>query len=101
MSPSIPTLRIQPLPRKLLAGHPHLSAQRWSLCELISLVVIAAIACQLAATGSPRLAFCFFGFASCTRIAVVDYSFLGSLATGLVMIFGISLIFMATFWTLN
>ena len=87
--------------RSLVAGHPHLSAVRWTLCELLALVVVSSIVCQLAATGSPRLALCLFGFVICTRIAIVDYSPIGSLATALVMIFGTSLIFMATFWTLN
>jgi hypothetical protein len=73
------------------------SAVHWTLLELISLVVAAAVAAQFAADGSPVLGGLFLVLVLCTRTAIVDYSLIGSAASGLVLIVGIPFLLVSTF----
>jgi hypothetical protein len=84
-----------------VSDNARLSAGRFTLSELLGLVLATAVAAHFAALGSPALGLCLLVFVVCTRLAIVDYSLLGALATSLVMLTGIVMIFLGTFWTLR
>jgi hypothetical protein len=87
--------------RPVSPGRVRVSAVHWTLLELLGLVVAAAGAAQFAASGSPILGFWFLVFILSTRTAIVDYSMLGSIASGLVMISGVPLICCGVFLLLS
>ena len=83
------------------SGGYRASAFRWTLIEFLGLVVTTACAAQFAASGSPILELCVLTFVVCTRIGIVDYSLVGTVATAVVMPVGIFMIFLGVFWMLG
>ena len=80
---------------KELRPHPSLSATRWTLFEMFVLVAVAAAALSFWSVGATALGVCFFATAVCLRIATVDFSLAGDMACGLVLVFGIPMLFFA------
>jgi hypothetical protein len=80
---------------------PRTNAASWTLSELLGLVVAAAGSARLASTGSPCLGLALLVFIVFTRVAITDFTHLGSLATALVMGSGIAIIFLGVHWLLH
>ena len=80
---------------KELRPDPSLSAIRWTLFEMFVLVTLAAGALSFASVGAPRLGVCLFATALSLRTATVDFSLAGDVACGLVLVFGIPMLFFA------
>ena len=59
------------------------------------LVTIAAVALSFTSVGAPILGACLFATALLLRIASVDFSLAGDVACGLVLVFGIPMLFFA------
>ena len=84
--------------RPIRTDGTRLSASRWTLLELLGMVGVAAFSSFFAAAGSPYLGLCVLVVAIGTRVALVDFTVVGDIATGLVVLFGIPLIFLMIFW---
>ena len=86
------TLSPQEALRLIRARHLRVSATRWTLGGLLGIVFITAVSAHFAAAGSPSLGACLLLFAVSMRIAIVDYSVAGDVATTLVMLCGFPMI---------
>ena len=80
---------------KKLQHPPELSATRWTLFELFVMVFFAAVASFFVSSGAVNFGVLLFLTAVFYRIAIVDFSFVGSVASGLVLFFGIPTLFCA------
>ena len=80
---------------------PDLSATRWTLSELFVVFSFAGVASFLASVGAVSLGVCFFATVVSFRIATVDFSLPGSVASGLVLLFGIPTLFLTLWWAVN
>lgn len=80
------------------AGRYVTSGERWTLVELMGLIVLAAISSNLAASGAVTLSVALMVFVVATRVAIVDYTLAGSAATATVMLSGVIMIVSATCW---
>ena len=80
---------------------PDLSLTRWTLFELFVIVTFAGTAAFCASAGATSLGVCLFVTAISVRIATVDFSLAGKVASGFVLLFGIPTICFALLWAMN
>jgi hypothetical protein len=73
---------------------------RFTLFELLVLLTCAGFGCRFSTTGSPALGLFFLLTIICFRTAIVDFSFVGGLATGLTMFSGLTAIALMLHWSM-
>ena len=66
-----------------------MNATRFTLFELLLLTTCSAVSCFFSLKGGLGLGACFFLAAISFRTAIVDFTFVGGLATLLTMLFGL------------